>query len=200
MPLPKTLLALGGAERSPSSLANAAVLVIDAQREYTAAGRLPLDGIDGALERIAALLDAARAQGRPIVHVAHRGKPGGLFDPETSAFAFAGPAAPREGEAVVIKTLPDSFVGSELDATLKKAGTTNLLVAGFMTHMCVSSTVRTSMGLGYAPTVIADACATRDLPDGHGGRVAARDLHRNELAALSDLFAAVIDDMGALPA
>lgn len=200
MPQPKTLLALGGAERSPSSLANAAVLVIDAQREYTAAGRLPLDGIDAALERIGALLDAARAEGRPIVHVAHRGKPGGLFDPETSAFAFADPAAPREGEAVVIKTLPDSFVGSELDATLKKTGTTNLLVAGFMTHMCVSSTVRTSMGLGYAPTVIASACATRDLPDGHGGRVAARDLQRNELAALSDLFAAVADDMGALPA
>ena len=200
MSTPKTLLSLSGAERSPTSLANSAVLVIDAQQEYTAAGRLPLDGIDGALERIAALLEAARAQGRPIVHVAHRGSPGKLFDPETSAFAFADPVAPREGEAVVVKTLPDSFVGSELDATLKKTGTTNLIVTGFMTHMCVSSTVRTSIGLGYAPTVIADACATRDLPDGHGGFVAARDLHRNELVALSDLFAAVVDDMSELPA
>lgn len=200
MPTPKTLLGLSGAERSPSSLAESAVLVIDAQQEYTAKGRLPLDGIDGALERIAALLDAARAQGRPIIHVAHRGSPGKLFDPETSAFAFADPVAPREGEAVVVKTLPDSFVGSELDATLKKAGTANLIVAGFMTHMCVSSTIRTSMGLGYAPTVIANACATRDLPDGHGGKIAARDLHRSELVALSDLFAAVVDDMSELPA
>jgi len=200
MPLPKTLLAHSGAERAPSALAESAVLVIDAQIEYTAAGRLPLDGIDAALERIAALLDAARAQDRPIVHVAHRGKPGGLFDPETPAFDFAGPAMPREGEAVVIKTLPDSFVGSELDAALKRTGTGNLLVTGFMTHMCVSSTVRTSIGLGYAPTVIAAACTTRDLPDGRGGRVAARDLHRNELVALSDLFAAVVDDMSGLPA
>ena len=200
MPQPKTLLAHGGAERSPSSLADSVVLIIDAQREYTAAGCLPLDGIDGALERIAALLDAARKQGRPIVHVAHRGKPGKLFDPETSAFAFADPAAPRKGEAVVLKTLPDSFVGSDLDAALKRTGTSNLIVAGFMTHMCVSSTVRTSIGLGYVPTIVADACATRDLPDGHGGRIAARDLHRIELVALADLFAAVVDDMSGLPA
>jgi nicotinamidase-related amidase len=200
MPQPQTLLSIGGAERTPSALAKSTVLIIDAQKEYIASGRVPLDGIDDAMKRIAALLDAARTQGRPIVHVAHRGKPGGLFDPETSAFAFADPAAPRKGEAVVFKTLPDSFVGSELDATLKKTGATNLIVAGFMTHMCVSSTVRTSIGLGYAPTVIANACATRDLPDGHGGRVAARDLHRNELVALSDLFAAVVDDMSGLPA
>jgi nicotinamidase-related amidase len=200
MPLPKTLLAHNGAERSPSSLANSAVLIIDAQNEYSANGRLPLEGIDGALEHIAALLAAARSVGRPVVHVAHRGKPGKLFDPETAAFAFADPAAPQAGEAVVTKTLPDSFVGSELEATLRKTGTSNLIVAGFMTHMCVSSTVRSSIGLGFAPTVVAKACATRDLPDGHGGSIRARDLHRNELAALSDLFAAVIDDTSALPA
>jgi nicotinamidase-related amidase len=200
MPDPKTLLTLAGAERTPSALANSTVLIIDAQQEYIASGRVPLDGVEAALDRIAALLEAARSQGRPIVHVAHRGKPGGLFDPETKAFAFADKVAPRKGEAVVTKTLPDSFVGSELDAALKKAGPTNLIVGGFMTHMCVSSTVRTSIGLGYAPTVIANACATRDLPDGHGGRVAARDLHRNELVALSDLFAAVIDDMSGLSA
>lgn len=198
MPIPKTLLAHNGAERSPSSLANSALLIIDAQQEYTTAGRLPLDGIDGALDNIAALLEAARANGRPIVHVAHRGSPGKLFDPETSAFAFADPVAPREGEVVVVKTLPDSFVGTELDAVLKKTGATNLIVAGFMTHMCVSSTVRTSIGLGYAPTVVANACATRDLPDGKGGKISARDLHRNELVVLSDLFAAVVDDMSGL--
>jgi len=200
MSTPKTLLGHNGAERTPSALTDSALLIIDAQQEYTAAGRLPLDGVDAALDNIGGLLEAARAAGRPIIHVAHRGSPGKLFDPETSAFAFADAVAPREGEAVVVKTLPDSFVGSELEATLKKAGTANLIVAGFMTHMCVSSTVRTSIGLGYAPTVVANACATRDLPDGKGGYIAARDLHRNELVALADLFAAVVDDMGGLPA
>jgi len=200
MSTPKTLLGHNGAERTPSALTDSALLIIDAQQEYTAAGRLPLDGVDAALDNIGGLLEAARAAGRPIIHVAHRGSPVKLFDPETSAFAFADAVAPREGEAVVVKTLPDSFVGSELEATLKKAGTANLIVAGFMTHMCVSSTVRTSIGLGYAPTVVANACATRDLPDGKGGYIAARDLHRNELVALADLFAAVVDDMGGLPA
>ncbi len=199
MSTPKTLLGHNGAERTPSALADSALLIIDAQQEYIATGRLPLDGVEGALDNIAALLEAARASGRPIIHVAHRGSPGKLFDPETSAFAFADSVAPREGESVVVKTLPDSFVGSDLDAVLKKTGTTNLIVAGFMTHMCVSSTVRTSIGLGYASTVVANACATRDLPDGKGGRIAAGDLHRNELVALSDLFAAVVDDRDGLP-
>jgi nicotinamidase-related amidase len=59
--------------------------------------------------------------------------------------------------------------------------------------MCVSSTVRAALDLGYGCTVVAKACATRDLPDGHGGVVAAAELHRAELVALGDRFAVVVD-------
>ncbi len=68
-----------------------------------------------------------------------------------------------------------------------------------MTHMCVSSTVRAALDFGYRCTVVAGACATRDLPDGAGGVVPAPVLHRAELAALSDRFATVVADSAALP-
>jgi nicotinamidase-related amidase len=62
-----------------------------------------------------------------------------------------------------------------------------------MTHMCVSSTARAALDLGYPVTVAADASATRDLPAPGGGVVSAGDLHRAELAALADRFACVTD-------
>ena len=37
-----------------------------------------------------------------------------------------------------------------------------------MTNMCVSSTARAALDLGYKATVAADAAATRDLPDPMG--------------------------------
>lgn len=186
----RTLLQLAGADLTPPTLAEATVVVIDAQREYVD-GALPLPGVVPALENIARLLSAARAAGAPIVHVQHKGRPGGLFDPEGSAFAFADEAAPRVGETVVEKGLPNGFAGTGLARVLEEAGRKRLVIAGFMTHMCVSSTARAALDLGYQTTVLSDASATRDLPDGEGGVIAAAALHRAELAALADRFSIV---------
>ena len=67
-----------------------------------------------------------------------------------------------------------------------------------MTHMCISSSVRAATDLGFGATVVGNACATRDLPDGAGGVVSAQELHRASLAALSDRFAIVVPDAAAL--
>jgi len=60
-----------------------------------------------------------------------------------------------------------------------------------MTHMCVSSTARAALDLGYATTVVATACATRDLPNGSGGHIAATVIHDVALVELSDRFAVI---------
>jgi hypothetical protein len=51
--------------------------------------------------------------------------------------------------------------------------------------------VRAALDLGYGSTVVASACATRDLPAASGGVVPAAVLHEAELAALSDRFAMI---------
>ena len=187
-----TLLQMAGADPTPPRLAEAALIVIDAQREYLD-GALPLVGVAPALERIAALLAAARSLGTPIIHVQHRGRPGGLFDPGKVAFEIAAQAAPSPGEEVVCKGLPNGFAGTRLKDVLDATDRKRLVLVGFMTHMCVSSTARAALDLGYQTTVVADACATRDLPRPGGGIVAAADLHIAELAALADRFAIVCD-------
>jgi nicotinamidase-related amidase len=183
---------MAGADLMPPKLSDAVLVVIDAQREYVD-GALPLTGVDAALDRIAALLGAARKAGGRIVHVQHRGRPGALFDPEKPAFELAPQAAARDGEQVVGKGLPNAFAGTRLKDVLDGTGGKRLVLAGFMTHMCVSSTARAALDLGYQTTVVADACATRDLPRPGGGIVAAADLHAAELAALADRFAIVCD-------
>jgi nicotinamidase-related amidase len=187
----KTLLQMAGVKPAPAKLSDAAVVVIDAQNEYIT-GRLPLAGVNAALARLAELLAAARAAGAPIIHIAQKGRPGGLFDPDSPNFQFAAQAAPRAGEAVVEKPLPNAFAKTDLDARLQAIGKKTLVIAGFMTHMCVSATARSALDHGYTVTVASDAVATRDLPDPLGGPdLPAAQIHRAALAELADRFATV---------
>ena len=190
MVIAKTLLQLAGASQEPLKVSQSALLLIDAQREYLD-GHLPLTGIGPALEVCATLLDAARSAGSTIIHVQHKGRPGGLFDPESKNYDLCDEVAARDREIRITKGLPNAFAGTNLDAELRKLEQKNLIIAGFMTHMCISSTARAALDLGYSTTVVAPACATRDLPDGQGGVVPAETLHQAELAALSDRFAII---------
>src|ERR1700741_4796688 len=100
MTSPKTLLQMSGAPLEPSRFSESAVVIIDAQNEYVN-GKLPLVGVDAALNNISILLKAARAAGSPVIHVQHKGRAGGLFDPGADAFKLAPQAASASGEAIV---------------------------------------------------------------------------------------------------
>ena len=110
--------------------------------------------------------------------------PGSPYDIRSEIGAIAAPVAPQAGEAVIVKHYPNSFIGTDLERRLQEAGIENVILAGFMTHMCINSTARGAFNLGFKPTVVARATATRDLPTADGGVVAAADLQRASLAAL----------------
>lgn len=177
----------------PNRLADSVLLIIDAQREYLD-GQLALPGIGPALAAGAQLLARARAAGTPVVHVLHRGA-GPIFNPETSAYRPLDEMQPLPGESVVNKTQADAFTGTELQAVLAATGRQNLIVIGFMTHNCVSSMVRAATGRGFRCTVVAPACATRTLPDGQGGVMAAELLHEASLIGLSDTQAVIVREV-----
>jgi nicotinamidase-related amidase len=190
---PRTLLQMAGATRPAAKIADAALLLIDCQREYVD-GRLPLVGVAAALAECRRLLEGARAAGAPVVHVVHLGSKGGAFDPEGPHGAVAAEVAPADGESIVAKRLPNAFAGTDLQEVLTRLGRKDIVVGGFMTHMCVSSTVRAALDLGWRTTVVGSAAATRDLPSPAGGIVPAAQLHAFELAALADRFAVVAPD------
>jgi len=187
-PVP-SLLALSGAPAHPAPLDRAALLVIDAQMEYVS-GKVPLAGVGAALTEIAALLDLARSRGVPVIHVAHISPAGWpLFDAAGPYVAFAPEAAPRDGEAVVAKTLPNAFAGTDLAGVLRTAGRPELILAGFMTHNCIYATAMSALDHGYRNTIVAAATGTRDL-----GAVPAAHIQRATLAGLADRAAIVVPD------
>lgn len=190
-PRPETLLDLAGAKLEPSRLSEAALVIIDAQNEYRH-GPLALSGIEPAIRRLAVLLKRARAAGTPVIHIAQIGDPGQMFDRKSERGQFVKEITPLPGETVIEKPLPNSFARTTLQAHLETLKRKQIVVAGFMTHMCVSSTVRAGFDLDYRITVAADATATRALPSATGGHaVAARDVQASALAALADFFAAI---------
>lgn len=197
---PKTLLQIAGAPAHPSPLAKAALVIIDAQLEYVTGG-LPLSGVAAAVDEAERLLALARRNAVPVFHIvqhAPAGRP--LFAEDSPTAAIVPQLTPRDDEAVVRKSLPNAFAGTDLHERIQASGRGELIVAGFMTHMCVSATVRCALDLKYRTTVVAGATATRALPDPLGGAIAAETVHRTALAELADRFAVVVKDTAALTA
>jgi nicotinamidase-related amidase len=189
----RTLLQLAGADLNPAKISEASLVLIDLQNEYLA-GPISLPGAEAAMANSARLLAIARKAGSPVFHVAHRGKPGGLFDRNAERGAIAAGVAPLASEPVIEKELPNAFAGTDLRDRLSATGRKNIVLAGFMTHMCISSTARAALDLGFRVTIDASACATRDLPDGRGGTIEARTIHDVALVELSDRFAIIAHD------
>ena len=193
-----TLRALSELPQTPAPLAESTLVLIDCQNTYTY-GVMELEGVQAALDEAATLLERARSAGIPIIHVQHSDGPGSLYDIEGESGAIVTRLAPRDGEAAVVKQYPNSFVETDFDEKLKAVGAGNLVIAGFMTHMCVNSTARGAFNLGYAPTVVAAATATRSLPGPDGEPVPAAVLQSASLAGVADLFAVVVPSGAGIP-
>ena len=192
--LPKTLRDVAGLGSQPPVLRDAALVMIDCQNTYRE-GVMQLAGVEAALAEARTLLERARGAGVPIFHIRHEAGAGSPYDLGARIGQISDEVAPRDGEPVITKHYPNAFVQTDLEQQLRAAGVSNMLLAGFMTHMCVNSTARGAFNLGFQPTVVAAATATRDLP-GEEGIVSAASLQAASLAALRDLFAVVVRDAG----
>ncbi len=195
-----TLLEMAGALRQPAALSQAAVVIVDAQKEYDGGG-LALPDLAPKIAEIAMLLARARARNTPVIHVRHLGQEGGLFEPQGEGSEFVAEAAPLPGETIVDKNLPNAFAGTGLQAQIRRLGRDRLIFSGFMTHMCISSSVRAAFDLGYDCTVVASATGTRPLPKVGNAEAALADetVQDAALAGLADRFAAIAEDVAALP-
>ncbi|MFC9344166.1 isochorismatase family protein [Streptomyces sp. NPDC057020] len=172
-------------------LGESALIMIDFQNTYRT-GVMRLDGAERALAAGARLLAAARAAGAPVVHVVNDGGEGTPYDIRAEIGAISEEVAPIEGEKVVVKQFPDAFHATDLEAVLKDLGVTgDLVVAGFMTHMCVLFTAQGAFHRGYRPTVVAEATATRSLAAPDGTVTTADALQAASLTTVTDLFGTV---------
>jgi nicotinamidase-related amidase len=187
-----TIRTLSGATPITSLTAKkTALIVVDFQYEYFDGKMKIPDGLK-ALKEAKKLVDFAHKKGMTVVFVRHEGPADGPLFAKGSHFAdFHKDLSPANGDLVITKATPSSFVGTDLDAQLKKLGISDLIVTGLMTHMCVSSTARDAVPLGYQVIIPEDATATRDLATWDGKVIDHNDLQRAALAGVADVFAEI---------
>jgi nicotinamidase-related amidase len=171
----------------------ATLIIIDVQNFYFPGGKLPLSGPVEASLKARDLLTAFRARGWPVVHVLHLGPGQATPSPDSGDPAYrAHPSVmPRPGEPVIGKREANAFRDTDLLATLRRLGTTRLVVAGMQTHMCVEAATRAAVDLGFQVTVVHDACATRPLAF-DGVEVPAAQVQAAALAAMGSAYARVV--------
>lgn len=194
-----TLRDIVGLGQAPSHLSESALIMIDCQNTYRE-GVMQLEGVEEALIEAKKLLNLARDKGIPVFHIQHDGGEGSPYDLTTALGAISEEVAPEDGEHVIVKNFPNAFIQTPLDEALRSRGIENIILAGFMTHMCVNSTAHGAFNLGYQATVVARATATRSLQAADGSLISAKQVHEAALASTRDLYAAVVNDIADLPA
>lgn len=147
----------------------------------------------GAEENMARLLAAWRVAGRPVFHVKHNSRsPQAPLHPANPGNAIKPHVAPRTGEPVFEKTVNSAFIGTTLEASLRAAGVTSLVIVGLTTPHCVSTTTRMAANLGFAVQLVADATAAYEWTAHDGRKLPPEEVHYHALAALHGEFADVV--------
>ena len=170
-----------------------ALIVVDVQQAFDDAGYWGRRNNPACEANVARLIEAWRAEGRPLVFVRHDSdedvsplrpdEPGNAFKPEVSG-------AP---DLLVTKQVNSAFYGSpDLDAWLRERGISSLALCGITTDHCVETTARMGGNLGYDVLFVLDACATFDRQGPDGEVVTAEELTRATAASLHDEFATVV--------
>lgn len=162
-----------------------ALIIIDVQKDYFPGGKYPLVNPEAAAKKAYQLLQCFREHGGYHVHIQHISKkPNATFfisgDRGTDIHDLV---AHFEGEPIVYKHEPNSFLNTNLLELLKSWDVKRVVICGMMTHMCVDATARAASDLGFEVIVAEDACATRDLLYGDT-TIPAEHVHKAFLAAL----------------
>jgi len=162
-----------------------ALLVIDIQKDYFPGGKYPLVNPEEAAKKAYELLQCFREHGGQHVHIQHIS-----LEPDATFFIKGDSGsdihdlvAHFEGEPIVYKHEPNSFLRTNLLELLKEWNVERVVITGMMTHMCVDATARAASDFGFEMLIAEDACATRDLK--YGDTTIPADLvHKSFLAAL----------------
>lgn len=138
------------------------LLVIDVQNDYFPGGKFELWNAQEALENCLAAMAQAQSEGDSVILVQHLVDGPGPFFSRGTAGAEIHPrilqAAPNA--TIITKQQADSFHGTPLKAHLDQLGTKELLLAGMMTHNCITHTALSKDAETYSVKVLAPATTT----------------------------------------
>lgn len=177
-----------------------ALIIIDAQQGLLE-GEAAIPHARVILERLVAILETARSAGALIVHLQNDGAPGTIDEPETTGWFIHPRVMPKPDEVVLRKTRDDGFDGTELETILARKHVTRIAVAGLLSEMCVSATVRSALKKGIQVVLVHDAhgtCNLDDIPSSIVSRVAEHALGDEvELANATSVSFSRLTDLNA---
>ncbi|GAB3442354.1 hypothetical protein GCM10027570_09470 [Streptomonospora sediminis] len=155
----------------------AALLIHDMQRYFLHPYRPGAQPLEGALANIAALREAARAAGVPVIYTAKPGDmaaeqrglerdfwgPGMRNDPEQTGIAAR--LQPEDGDSVITKWRYSAFVRTDLAERLAAQGRDQLLITGVYAHIGCLLTAADAFMRDVQPFLVADATADFSAED-----------------------------------
>jgi nicotinamidase-related amidase len=147
----------------------------------------------GAEQNARRLLEHWRLHQWPLFHIQHCSvKPGSPLQKGQPGNDFKDEVRPQPGEPVIQKNVNSAFIGTDLKERLEEQGIGTVVIAGFVTEHCVSTTARMAGNFGYTTFVIADATAAF-RKKGIGGETFPPELvHQVSLATIQNEFATVL--------
>ena len=173
-----------------------ALVVVDAQNEFSAGGRRPVPNHSAALAAIQRQVDRARRQRRPIAWIRHYNKPH-----ETPAFVRGtwgarfspglGPQTEFGIEALFEKEVYGAFTGTSIEEWLRLNRVHSVLIVGFYAHMCLSTCAREALSRGFQVLLDPEATGSCSLESELFGKQTADEVRRSALLHLANMGALV---------
>ncbi|MFD2146260.1 cysteine hydrolase family protein [Mucilaginibacter antarcticus] len=156
------------------------LVIIDAQNEFSDEGQRPVPEFSMALDAIKKRIEKARYNQSPIAWVRHFNKlnESPAFIPGTWGSDFLtglGPDAGSNLEKEFHKEVYGAFTGSDLGEWLKEIGCDEILLTGFYTHGCVSTTAREGIMRDYIVRIDPNATGTIAIENDYLGSITAAD-------------------------
>ena len=174
------------------SYAHSALILVDVQRGFTDSHWGARNNPD-AEGKMSHLLSAWRDLGWPVLHVKHNSRnPGSPLHPSKGGNGFQEWVMPRPGETIVEKDVNSAFIGTGLEAELRRQSVTRVVLVGLTTPHCISTTARMAGNHGFDTYVVSDATAAFEWRSHMGTLVKPEEMHFHALAALHGEFATVV--------
>jgi len=174
-----------------------ALLVVDAQNEFSATGLRPVPNHSEALGRIKQHVRDARDEKRPIAWVQHHNKPheSKAFIPGSWGAELSpglGPQSAFGTERLFVKDVYGAFTATGLEEWLREEGVSNVLIVGFYAHACLSTSVREALIRGFDVFLDPEATGARTMEDPILGSQSAEEVRRSALLQLVNMGAKVV--------
>ena len=123
------------------------LVVVDLQNEYLPTGKLPLSGIEAAVENASRVISHARNSRIPVFHIRHEADNSdvGIFIKGSDGAQIQPAVAPDGNEPVIVKKHINAFRETDLKQQLDAFEVDDIVVVGAMSHMCVDGITRAAV-------------------------------------------------------